>query len=75
MILHENSLLADDSDEISYLIFPKIGKDVVKISSAAVVIGALGVKAPITKILVCSTDTLWKPKLQTTRTQIRLLLL
>ena len=30
MILHENRLLADDSQEISYLIFSKIKKDVAK---------------------------------------------
>ena len=30
MIFHENHLLADDSHEISYLIFSKIGKDVAK---------------------------------------------
>ena len=30
MILHENRLLADDSRQISYLIFSKIGKDVAK---------------------------------------------
>ena len=45
MIFHENSLLADDSHEI-YLIFSKIGKDVTKLSSAAVVIGALRVNNP-----------------------------
>ena len=30
MIFHENRLLADDSHEISYLIFSKIGKVVTK---------------------------------------------
>ena len=30
MIFHENGLLADDSHEISYLIFLKIKKDVAK---------------------------------------------
>ena len=30
MTFHENRLLADDSHEISYLIFSKIGKDVAK---------------------------------------------
>ena len=50
MIFHENRLLADDSYEISYLIKKKfkkkkiIGKDVEKMSSAAVVIGAFRVK-------------------------------
>ena len=44
MIFHENRLLADDSDEISYLIFSKIRKDVANLSSATVVIGSLRVK-------------------------------
>ena len=45
MIFHENRLLADDSHEISYLIFLlKLRKDVAKLSSAAVVIGTLRVK-------------------------------
>ena len=43
MIFHEKRLPADDSDEISYLIFFEIRKDVAKLSSAAVVIGALSV--------------------------------
>ena len=41
MIFHENRLLADDSHEISYLIFPKFGKMSQNLSSAAIVIGAL----------------------------------
>ena len=44
MIFHENRLLADDSHEISYLIFLKKEKDVANLSSAAVMIGALRVK-------------------------------
>ena len=45
MIFHENRLLADDSHEISYLIFlRKLGKMSQNLSSAAVVIGALRVK-------------------------------
>ena len=45
MIFHENRLLADDSHEISYLIFfKKLGKMPQNLSSAAVVIGALRVK-------------------------------
>ena len=44
MIFHENRL-ADDSDEISYLIFfRKLEKVLQNLSSAAVVIGALRVK-------------------------------
>ena len=43
MIFHENRLLADNSHEISYLFFLKIGKDVSNLSSAAVVIGPLRV--------------------------------
>ena len=41
MIFHENRLLADDSHEISYLIFRKLRKMSQNLSSAAVVIGAL----------------------------------
>ena len=44
MIFHENRLLPDDSHEVSYLFFSKIGKDVANLSSAAVLIGALRVK-------------------------------
>ena len=48
MIFHENLLLADDSHEISYLIFGrKFGKMSQNVSSAAVVIGALRVKREI----------------------------
>ena len=43
MIFHENHLLADDSREISYLIF--LGKMVQNVLSAAVVIGALRVNS------------------------------
>ena len=46
MIFHENHLLADDSHEISYLIFfRKLGKMSQILSSAAVVIGALRVNS------------------------------
>ena len=45
MIFHENRLLADNSHEISYLIFfRKLEKMSQNLSSAAVVIGALRVK-------------------------------
>ena len=45
MIFHWNRLLADDSHEISYLIFfQKLEKMSQNLSSAAVVIGALRVK-------------------------------
>ena len=44
MIFHENLLLADDSHEISFLIFfRKLGKMLQNSSSAAGVIGALRV--------------------------------
>ena len=45
MIFHENLLLADNSHEISYLIFfsKKLGKMLQNLSSAAVVIGTLRV--------------------------------
>ena len=46
MIIHENRLLAEDSHEISYLIFfRKLGKMSQNLSPAAVVIGALRVKS------------------------------
>ena len=41
MIFHENRLLADDSREISYLIFSKIRKDVANLPSSAVVTGTI----------------------------------
>ena len=44
MIDHENCLLVDDSREISTLLFSEIKNDVIKLISAAVVIGALRVK-------------------------------
>ena len=45
MVFHEKRLLADDSHEISYLIFfRKLGKMSQNLSSAAVVIGVLRVK-------------------------------
>ena len=43
MLFHENRLLADDSHEISFLIFPKLGKMSQNLTSAAVVIGTLRV--------------------------------
>ena len=44
MIFHENRLLADDSHEISYLMFfEKLRKMSKNLSSAAVVIGTLRV--------------------------------
>ena len=43
MIFHENRLLADDSHVISYLIFVENCERCLKLSSAAVVIGALRV--------------------------------
>ena len=44
MIFHENRLLADDSHEIACLIFIENWERYPKMSSAAVVIGALRVK-------------------------------
>ena len=44
MIFYENRLLADDSHEISYLIFRKLGKMSQNLSSDAVMVGALRVK-------------------------------
>ena len=46
MVFHENRLLADDSHEISYLVFfQKLGKMSLNLLSAAVVIGTLRVKS------------------------------
>ena len=45
MICHENRLLADDSHVYHALFLSKIRKNVAKLSSAAVVIGALRVKS------------------------------
>ena len=56
MILHENRLLADDSHEISYLIFSKITKMSQKLSSAAVVIGAFRVKIDKPKVVYIFSD-------------------
>ena len=44
MIFHENRLLADDSHEISYLVFNTNKKDVAKFVAAAVLISPLRVK-------------------------------
>ena len=50
MIFHDNCLLADDSHEISFLIFFKKNEKMSQnLSSAAVVIGALRAK----KLFVC----------------------
>ena len=52
MIFHENGLLADNSHDISYLIFfRKIRKNVENLWSAAVMIGALRVKIMNTKLV------------------------
>ena len=50
MIFHENRLLADDSHVISYLIFVENWERCPKMSSAAVVIGALRVKTALSII-------------------------
>ena len=50
MIFHENRLLADVSYKISYLIFvKKQGKMLQNLSFAAVMIGALRVKHPVSQ--------------------------
>ena len=52
MIFHENCLLADNSLEISYLIFfRKLGKMSKNLSSAAVVIGPLRVNMNVSSKL------------------------
>ena len=53
MIFHENRLLADDSHELSYLIFSKLGKMSQNLSSTAVVIGALRVNGKNTLPMGC----------------------
>ena len=53
MIFHENRLLADDSHEISYLIFfPKLGKRSQNLTSAAVLIGALRVNLLVQSVFL-----------------------
>ena len=47
MIFHENCLLADNSHDIIPYFFRKLGKMSENLSSAAVVVGALRVKATI----------------------------
>ena len=55
MIFHENRLLADDSHVVSYLIFVnKLGKTLQKVSSAAVVIGALRDKIRVPVAQFCT---------------------
>ena len=65
MILHENRLLADDSDEISYLIFfQKLGKILQNLSSAAVVICIL-LQLLISEVVsedISSTDIITRVK-------------
>ena len=52
MIFHENRLLADDSHEISHLIFfEKLGKMLQNLSSAAVDIGALRVSISLLRVI------------------------
>ena len=52
MIFHENRLQADDSHEISFLSFSEnLKKMLQNLSSAAVVIGALTLKAPRKKCI------------------------
>ena len=62
MIFYENRLLADDSHEISYLIFVEIllntRKDVANLSSAAVVIGALRVNDHFAMLFILNFMTL-----------------
>ena len=57
MIFYDNGLLADNSHEISYLIFSKIRKDVANFSSAAVTIGTLRVNSACwVMLLVLAAD-------------------
>ena len=63
MISHDYCLLADNSHEISYLIFFKLGKMSENLSSAAVVIRALKVKEQQQNHSIrtnsCSPDGSW----------------
>ena len=61
MVFHENRLPADDSHEISSLIFRKLGKMSKNMSAAAAVIGALSVNTILIAIL--PGDTLYKCEL------------
>ena len=60
MIFHENRLLADNSYEISYF-FHKLGQMSQKLSSAAVVIGALKKGAATLMITMFYMKDLNKP--------------
>ena len=51
MIFHDNRLLADDSHEISYLIFVGNGKMLQNLSSVVVVIDTLRVNKGFTRII------------------------
>ena len=62
MISHENRLLADDSPEISYFFFRKLGKMSQNLSYTAVVIGALRgeyIYYAYMKTLIVILLTLW----------------
>ena len=51
MVFHENRLVSDDSDEISFhIFFRKSGKMSQNLSSAAVVVGVLKVKLLIFRL-------------------------
>ena len=68
MIYHENRLLADDSHEISFLIFfRKLAKMLHNLSSAAVVIGSLRVMLTDYLNLIMAVD--WDLKPQTKQNQ------
>ena len=67
MIFHENRLLADDSHEISYLFFRKLGKMSQNLSSAAAVIGDLRVnnycfKIPTVPVFKMTTHAVIYPQ-------------
>ena len=73
MMFHENRLLAEDSHEISFLIyFQKLGKMSQNLLSAAVVIGALMVD--IVMIAICSLQACeaWKKEAEDSARKMKL---
>ena len=75
MIFFENRLQSDNSHEISYLIFSKIGKDVENVSPAAVVIAALMVNIHYKPKHMIPRFTHKAPPIIRSRRQFQMLLL
>ena len=64
MIFHKNCLLADNSHEISYLIFSKTRKMSQNLSSAAVMIGALKLHSVTFDLLILEKRVFFKNTLK-----------